>query len=80
MEKITFNFEEKKWEGIYIEDIKEWEDAYPSINVVDILTKRMPIWLDANPKKAKKKLWKKFITGWLSREQGRKDMYNRGLR
>ena len=69
--KISFNLTTMKWEGITVDMVKIWEHAYPDINVVDILTKRMPVWLDANPRKAKKKNWKRFITNWLSREQER---------
>jgi len=69
---VSFNFDEMRWEGITVDLVKFWESCYPDIDVVEILTKKMPAWLDANPKKAKKKLWKKFINGWLSREQERR--------
>ncbi len=69
---ISFNFEQLEFEGITVSQVRFWEDAYPDVNVVDALTKRMPAWLDANPAKAHKKNWKKFIVNWLSREQERK--------
>ena len=35
---------------------------------VDVELLHMVDWLDNNPRKAKKKLWNKFITRWLRRE------------
>lgn len=67
-DKITFNFELLKWEGITVDQVKLWESAYPNLDVVDILTKKMPVWLDANPQKAHKKNYKRFIVNWLSRQ------------
>lgn len=77
MEKINFNFETLKWEGITIEQVKFWESAYPEIDVVDVITKKMPPWLDANPQKAHKKNFKRFIVNWLSREQDKYSQFNR---
>lgn len=76
--KIDFNFELMKWEGITIEQVKFWEQCYSDVDVIDILTKRMPAWLDANPKKAKKKNWKQFIVNWLSNQQDKYDNFKRG--
>lgn len=69
--KIEFNFASLKWEGITVEQVKFWENCYPEVDVVDTLTKKMPAWLDANPQKAKKKNYKRFIVNWLSRQQDR---------
>ena len=73
--KITFNFDKMEWENITVLQVKFWESCYPDIDVVEILTKRMPAWLDANPEKAKKTRWKKFINSWLSREQERRTQW-----
>ncbi len=71
--KIRFNFEALKWEGITIDQVKLWENAYPDCDVVDILIKKMPVWLDANPQKAHKyKNWKRFIVNWLTFEKKRR--------
>ena len=78
--KISFNFDNLKWEGISVDQVKLWENAYPDVDVIDILTKKMPIWLLANPEKAKKKKWARFIINWLSRQQGRYDDLRRGRR
>jgi len=75
MDKIIFNFDTLKWENITVEMVKTWEKAYPSLDVIDILLNKMPVWLDANPQKAHKKNFKRFIVGWLSRQQGRYDQF-----
>lgn len=75
--KINFNFNTMRWDGITVDQVKFWEAAYPDIDVVDILTKKMPVWLDANPKKARKKNWKRFIVNWLSRQQEKYSQFKR---
>jgi len=70
---IQFDFNEMKWRGITIDQVKFWEDAYPNVDVVGVLTKKMPAWMDANPHKARKKNYKRFIVNWLSREQDRRN-------
>ena len=77
MQKISFNFDTLHWEGITIEQVKFWEGAYPDCDVVDILTKKMPAWLDANPLKAHKKNFKRFIVNWLSSQQVRYDQFKK---
>jgi hypothetical protein len=69
-----------KWENITIEMVKFWEECYPDVNVVDVLLKRMPPWLRANPEKAKKSKWERFIVNWLSREQSKYDSFIKGRR
>ena len=66
---ITFNFESLKFEGITVLRVIFWEKCFPDVNVIDVLTRKMPAWIDANPRKAKKKNWARFIVNWLSREQ-----------
>lgn len=49
--------------------VDEWSELYPAVNVIQELRK-MRGWLDANPKKQKTKGGiKRFITNWLAREQ-----------
>lgn len=51
------------------QDINEWQELYPSVNVLQELRK-MKGWLDANPAKRKTSRGiKRFINSWLSREQ-----------
>ena len=68
-DEIKYNHETEKWEGITVEQVKKFEQAFPDVNVVDILLYRIPCWLDANPRKAQKKQWKRFIVNWLSKQQ-----------
>ena len=56
------------WQNISADDIKQWDAAYPNANVAQQI-EAMNQWLISNPSKAKKKLWRKFITNWLARQQ-----------
>ena len=56
------------WQNISPDDIKQWEVAYPNAHVTQQI-EAMNQWLISNPSKAKKKLWRKFITNWLARQQ-----------
>lgn len=52
-------------------DIDEWQDAYPAVDVMQEL-KKMRLWCKDHPKNRKTKTGvRKFITGWLDREQNR---------
>ena len=68
-DEIKYNHETEKWEGITVEQVKKWEEAYPLVDVVNTLLKRMPCWFRENPRKAKKKRWGRFIVNWLSKQQ-----------
>ena len=61
---------EQGWAGITPEDRAAWATAYPAVNL-DSQLAAAEQWLRANPSKAKKRLWRKFITGWFSRTQER---------
>lgn len=51
------------------EDVDEWSNLYPSVDILQELRK-MRGWLDANPAKRKTSRGiKRFITSWLAREQ-----------
>ena len=56
--------------GITDEDRQEWAAAYPGAVLVQELAKATA-WLRANPTKAGKRNWRKFIVGWLQRCQDR---------
>ena len=74
---IDFNFQNRKWENITIEDKSGWKDAYPVCDIEHEL-KGMREWLLANPSKRKSN-YRKFITNWLSRQQdkgGTKSSYD----
>lgn len=69
MQKITFNFDTLKFEGITVEQVKFWEQCYPDVDVIDVILRKAPAWLDANPQKAHKKNWKRFLVNWFSNNQ-----------
>jgi len=55
--------------GITDDDRKGWKEAYPDVTAEQAL-EVMNQWLLANPDKANRSNWKRFIVGWLSRNQG----------
>ena len=59
---------ETKWSGITEQDRSDWKAAFPACDI-DRQLARMHAWLVANPAKAKKSKWRKFIVGWLSGSQ-----------
>ena len=59
------------WEGITEADRAEWALAYPAADIPVELA-RATQWLKANPKKAKKSNWRKWLTtSWLNNCQDR---------
>lgn len=56
--------------GIAESDRKEWEEAFPAVNI-DRQLATAHAWLKSNPAKARKSNWRRFITSWLSRAQDR---------
>jgi len=69
-DSIYFDFEERIFKNITVSQVQFWEKCYPTVDVVDHLTKKMPAWLDANKDgKGRKKKWKRFIVNWLARQQ-----------
>lgn len=58
------------WSGITAEDADRFAEAYPAVTVATALT-RADLWLRANPTKARKANWRRFLTNWLAREQER---------
>ncbi len=63
--QIYFSFESGKFEGITEEDLQDWKVAYPNADITKQLV-LMVQWVKSNPTRSKnKKLWRKFITGWL---------------
>jgi hypothetical protein len=65
---ITWDIE-NGWQGITDADRQEWATAYPAADLTVELAKATQ-WLKANPKKAKKSNWRRWLTTvWLSRCQ-----------
>lgn len=56
----------KGWQGMTAVKIAELSKAYPSVDVSTELL-RMNEWLKANPSKARKRQWMRFITNWIGR-------------
>jgi hypothetical protein len=58
------------FENITDQDLADWSVAYPACDLGRQLA-AMTQWLKANPTKAQKKAWRRFVTGWLTRSQER---------
>lgn len=68
---IELILNDKSFYPITQQDIDEWQELYPNVNILQELRK-MKGWLDANPTKRKTSRGiKRFINSWLSREQDR---------
>ncbi len=65
-DSLNFSNESKKIEGITEEDFQSWKVAYPLIEHRQEITKAEQ-WLIANPSRANKKKWRKFLLTWFSR-------------
>jgi len=61
---------EAGWQGITDEHRRRWATAYPAVDLPVELAKANE-WLIANPAKAHRSRWIRFISGWLSRCQDR---------
>lgn len=58
------------WTGITEQDRTLWSEAYPAVDI-DRQLAAMLVWLDANPRKAAKSNYARFIASWMSRSQDR---------
>lgn len=63
---LSFDFEKFEFVGITPHDATSWKEMYPHIDVAVEIAKASN-WLKSNPGKSKKKLWRKFLTGWFQR-------------
>ncbi len=59
---------ESGWQGITDTDRQEWATAYPGA-VLDQELAKATAWLRANPKRAGRRNWRRFLVGWLQRCQ-----------
>jgi hypothetical protein len=66
VESLFFNLKSSLFEGISLEDRKDWEVMFPNVNL-DLEITKATQWLKSNPSRSNKKLWRKFLTGWFSR-------------
>lgn len=58
------------WTGITDADRQDWAAAYPACDLAAELAKATA-WLKANPAKAHKSNWRRFIVSWLTSSQDR---------
>jgi hypothetical protein len=58
------------WTGITEQDRELWREAFPAVNI-DTQLAAMLVWLDANPRKAAKSNYARFIASWMTRSQDR---------
>lgn len=58
------------WEGVGDDEMRVWGEAYPACDIGRQLS-AMGVWLAANPLRAKKSNWRRFISSWLTRAQDR---------
>lgn len=61
---------EDGWQRITDEHRQAWATAYPACKL-DIELVRASEWLIANPTKARKSNWRRFLVSWLTRSQDR---------
>ena len=66
---ICWDFE-LGWRGITDTDREAWATAYPACTL-EIELVRAAEWLKANPSKARKSNWRRFVVSWLTRSQDR---------
>ena len=59
---------ESGWQGITDTDRQEWAEAFPAAILAQELA-RATAWLKANPTKAHRSNWRRFLVGWLQRCQ-----------
>jgi hypothetical protein len=56
------------WQGITDADRQEWRLAFPACDLTAELAKATS-WLKANPTRAHKSNWRRFVVSWLTRSQ-----------
>ena len=72
---------ESGWQNITDADRKEWAEAFPGA-VLDQELAKATAWLKANPTKARRSNWRRFLVGWLQRcqDKGGTDRQQTGRR
>jgi len=65
---LAYNRASGQWQNLTDDDKAEWRKTYPATDP-EIELLRMVQWLKANPTKAVKRNWRRFIINWLSRTQ-----------
>jgi hypothetical protein len=72
---------ESGWQDITDADRQEWAQAFPGA-VLDQELAKATAWLKANPTKARRSNWRRFLVGWLQRcqDKGGTDRQQTGRR
>ena len=65
---VSYDRASGQWQNITDDDKAEWRKAYPATDP-EIELLRMVQWLKANPTKAVKRNWRRFIVNWLAKTQ-----------
>lgn len=66
---ISLPLNDKTFHDVCCEDVDDWKELYPAVDIVQELRK-MKGWLNSNPTKRKTRRGiKRFINSWLAREQ-----------
>lgn len=65
--KISWDSSEG-WQGITDADRSDWREAYPAADLARELAKATA-WLKANPSRAGRRNWRRFIVNWLAKCQ-----------
>lgn len=68
-EILKFDHQTNSWIWVSMEKhdemFKIWSEAFPQVNIRAEFAK-MKCWLMANPEKAQKKRWLRFVNNWLN--------------
>ena len=72
---------ESGWQNVTDADRQEWAEAFPGA-VLDQELAKATAWLKANPTKARRSNWRRFLVGWLQRcqDKGGTDRQQTGRR
>lgn len=83
-QELHFDFESLEWSNLDLAWVDWLQKKFPHVRVRTEIFNKMPVWLEAHetntkggPGKGKKRAWKRFITGWLSRAEAKKERFFR---
>ncbi len=69
---ISLPLNDKSFHDVFCEDVDDWKELYPAVDIVQELRK-MKGWLNSNPTKRKTRRGiNRFINSWLAREQDKR--------
>lgn len=69
---ISLPLNDKSFHDVFCEDVDNWKELYPAVDIVQELRK-MKGWLNSNPTKRKTRRGiNRFINSWLAREQDKR--------